>query len=496
MLKSPLLSAVSMLVTLLSCTSVAKAAEGTIAPDMALSFALPSVEQATKVDTVGINVAASLLNEQISEEQSQSDVAADLPSDEMTGELMRVAEPLPPISDNTASKDIKNSTAIVRFEDATLGTKSIGQDTGVQFLKDTIEMPTQQPIQQKEEQSAERPAATATEEENILSSSPIEADANLRYGSSADDWIFEGGSGSLVAHTVGSAEGTRQWDGGRTWAYYGHKDPGNGVWNLGTFSYQHEATSPEDADEKQIKRLKAQGFELEEQAIQQGMKLTLIEKLNGLDLANQAPLAALGRGGYVEQLAQAHRLQLQGEAAIAWARTQAYMDPDTKLWDAPGLGNNVYSISQDQERRMSAIGKALAAYRQANEASLTLADLRGISPEKSEPEKLEPDEYSSDDLASGNIASDSLTEAFRLSDRPTNPTNAAKSVSQKSAVDTSSLDSAAEINFTLPPPAQTGSGVLAATVPAAVEEVPVNSSDTAQANETQADKIVQTKQGK
>ena len=177
-----------------------------------------------------------------------------------------------------------------------------------------------------------------------------------------DDWIFEGGSDSLVARTVGSAEGTRRWDGGKTMAYYGHVDPGNGVWNLGTFSYQHEASSPEDADDKQLRRLQRQERQLKEKAAQWEVPLSIEVRLNGLDLANQAPLAALDKGGYIERLAEAYRAGKSGEQAIAWARTQSYFDPDKQAWDAPGLGNNRYSIRRDQERRMAAIDKALRAF--------------------------------------------------------------------------------------------------------------------------------------
>ena len=65
--------------------------------------------------------------------------------------------------------------------------------------------------------------------------------------------FFEGGGDSLVAKSVGSAEGTRTPSGGYTRAYYGHVDPGNGVWNLGSYSYQHGAVSPQEADKSKRK---------------------------------------------------------------------------------------------------------------------------------------------------------------------------------------------------------------------------------------------------
>ncbi|MEM8806624.1 MAG: hypothetical protein AAGF01_11410 [Cyanobacteria bacterium P01_G01_bin.38] len=174
--------------------------------------------------------------------------------------------------------------------------------------------------------------------------------------------IFEGGSDSLVARIVGSAEGTRTADGERTTAYYGHVDPGNGVWNLGTFSYQHGANSPEEADIKQLARLQRQGNTLEQKATLNGIQMSLLEKLNGLDLANQSPRAALERGGYIERLAEARQQGLDGADAILWARTHAYMDPDTQRWNAPGLGNTHQSITRDQDRRLRAINRALDGY--------------------------------------------------------------------------------------------------------------------------------------
>ena len=75
-------------------------------------------------------------------------------------------------------------------------------------------------------------------------------------------------------------------------AYYGHVDPGNHKWNLGSFSYQHGAKSPAEADAKQLKRLYKQALTLRQQASQCQVNLSLAEELNGIDLANQAPLAA------------------------------------------------------------------------------------------------------------------------------------------------------------------------------------------------------------
>ena len=203
------------------------------------------------------------------------------------------------------------------------------------------------------------------------------------------DALFTGDSDSLVARTVGSAEGTRSVDGSKNPAYYGHTDPGNGVWNLGSFSYQHGATSPEEADAKQLARLRQQAETMLEKAAAQGMNLTLEEKLNGIDLANQAPKAVLDKQGYIDWLAEAHGKGMSGADAILWARVQSFIDPYTQTWNAPGLGNTEESISHDQNRRMLAIAKALATYLQemangspANSATNNQVSDRSLSEEE------------------------------------------------------------------------------------------------------------------
>lgn len=180
----------------------------------------------------------------------------------------------------------------------------------------------------------------------------------------APDELFDGGSNSLVAKAVGSAEGTRTPDGGKTWAYYGHTDPGNGVWNMGSFSYQHGANSPDDADRRQLARLRGQYEVIEQSARSVGLRLGLEEQLNGIDLANQAPLAALEQGGYIDRLREAYAQGLRGSEAVLQARTYSYINPRTNQWDAPGLGNNLNSISRDQARRQSAISDAIQTHQQ------------------------------------------------------------------------------------------------------------------------------------
>ncbi|MGD1863475.1 MAG: hypothetical protein ACFB0D_02865 [Phormidesmis sp.] len=371
MLKSPYLFAISILVTLIHWTGVAKAQD----VNMGLSFELPPVQ------------AQALTPPVIPARPARIEIAA--------SELAYQGKNLPPIAasleieeNDTEENDTVENEAIL-FERGSAIAFSKDQLSAEALPVKTVDLDAIEQAEPEADNIALTFAANTVSIETNTTPQSTDA-AALPVGEAVafspadhslglDDWIFENGTHSLVAHTVGSAEGTRQANGQRTQAYYGHTDPGNGVWNLGTFSYQHEANSPEEADKKQLQRLKRQGLELEEQATQLGMQLSLEEKLNGLDLANQAPLAALDRGGYIERLAQAKRLQMKGDEAILWARTHAYIDPNTRRWNAPGLGNNVHSISDDQDRRISAIASALRAYSPKNLNIASLAHLEQIS---------------------------------------------------------------------------------------------------------------------
>jgi hypothetical protein len=187
--------------------------------------------------------------------------------------------------------------------------------------------------------------------------------------------LFSGDSDSLVARTVGHAEGTRNPDGSKTAAYHGHVDPGNGVWNLGSFSFQHcnepayACSTPDAADAHQLRRLQTQTQHLEVRSAALQLPLTVEEALNGIDLTNQAPLAVLSQPGYPEYLSQAKQRGLRGQDAILEARVWSYWNPATGTWDAPGLGNQEESIRHDQQRRMLAIARVLTTPRPATPSS-------------------------------------------------------------------------------------------------------------------------------
>lgn len=211
-----------------------------------------------------------------------------------------------------------------------------------------------------------------------------QGEAIIMKGLPADWW--EKGSDSPIAIAIGMAEGTRTLDGGKTAAYYWHEDPGNGVNNFGTFSYQHlppdktqeverqsglmakrevaqEQGLAELSDRLQLKRLQTFSLELQQQAQQKGIELSTLELLNGLDLANQSEEAALATWGYIDRLVQMRDL-LPGQIdeQIKEARAWSYWSPERDAWDAPGLGNSYENIRRDQSRRFAAVRQVLQAY--------------------------------------------------------------------------------------------------------------------------------------
>ncbi|MGB7085369.1 MAG: hypothetical protein WBD47_07440 [Phormidesmis sp.] len=152
-------------------------------------------------------------------------------------------------------------------------------------------------------------------------------------------------SDAEIVCAIGAAEGTRNADCWPNQHYSGHIDPGNGVTNLGTFSYQHGASSPAAADKKQLLRLRRAEKEIQAQAqVKWGQPLSKPAIAAALDLWNQSPQAA---DDFVAHLPS----PAPNTAQIVWARSQSYVDPATGQLDAPGLGNDPSKVKVDQSRR-------------------------------------------------------------------------------------------------------------------------------------------------
>lgn len=195
---------------------------------------------------------------------------------------------------------------------------------------------------------------------------PTDPDQLIELWSKGDD-IEQ----TLVAIFVGSAEGTRTIDGGKTSLYESHIDPGNGVKNRGSFSYQfgnEENLTPQESSKRQFAKIKGHMETVKRKAAQYGITLTPWEWANAIDLANQAPLCITEDGGYVERLVEAHQKAKENGwneyQIVLYARLWSYYDARKGGFDANGLRayddiSKEESVRRDQDRRMSMMKKAL-----------------------------------------------------------------------------------------------------------------------------------------
>ncbi|MDP3235654.1 MAG: peptidoglycan-binding protein [Myxococcales bacterium] len=166
---------------------------------------------------------------------------------------------------------------------------------------------------------------------------------------------------SALSVAIGNAEGTRTVSGGRTAAFAGHIDPGNGAQNAGTFSYQVKqggAGSPAEADQVQLARFRAVQPQYEAAARNAGLdpKDPLLAAAF-FDSWNQSPAMATEKNGFLDQLPRLAREGVTLEN-VTNARVRSWYEPNGRL-NAPGLGNTEASVRADQSRRMNAIADVL-----------------------------------------------------------------------------------------------------------------------------------------
>ena len=159
--------------------------------------------------------------------------------------------------------------------------------------------------------------------------------------------LLDGGSTSLVAIAVGTAEGTRSPDGGFLKAWWGHTDPGNGAYNIGSFSWQHGG-EPGKADLAQLDKFRLSLLPI---FLRKGLSSPLHFVL-ACDVFTQSELACMAHDGFLDQL-------LLNASNLLECRVRAYFDPDTGRLDAPGFQNNIDRLRADQKRRTEAVLLAL-----------------------------------------------------------------------------------------------------------------------------------------
>jgi hypothetical protein len=170
--------------------------------------------------------------------------------------------------------------------------------------------------------------------------------------------MLDGGVDSAVAICVGTSEGTRTPDGRKTAAWNGHVDPGNGAQNQGSFSYQHSAASPKEADLQQIKKFKDVLLPKFLRILPR-LKTRTDGEIKRLflcvcDCFTQSEAACTAKGGFLDQIS-ANGNYPPTIDRVTDCRVDSYYDPTTERLDAPGFGNSIERLYNDQHRRTEAV---------------------------------------------------------------------------------------------------------------------------------------------
>lgn len=156
---------------------------------------------------------------------------------------------------------------------------------------------------------------------------------------------------------IGYAEGNLTIDGKPTQSYYGHIDVGNGKFNLGAFSYQGNAKTPEQADEIwEAQLIRVLTKPLSKLLTGMNKECHTYVVLNVCDLYTQAPLAVVDRGGLLDQLTGVAYVT---DESIVDYRVLSFYDPVTKKLMAAGFGNDPNRLRRDQVRRVKCIREYL-----------------------------------------------------------------------------------------------------------------------------------------
>lgn len=149
---------------------------------------------------------------------------------------------------------------------------------------------------------------------------------------------------------IGINEGTRTPNGGYTKAYYGHRDPGNGAWNVGTVSGQ-QGGSPQTSDQRWAGILTQTSASVAPILARVGLSRASagFQRIlfNVLDLRVQAPAAV---PDFIKRLPQVINQGVTIEA-IAKARADSFINPATGRLEAGGFGNNYQRLLADQRSR-------------------------------------------------------------------------------------------------------------------------------------------------
>ena len=152
---------------------------------------------------------------------------------------------------------------------------------------------------------------------------------------------------------IGIAEGTRTINGGYTAAYKGHRDPGDGHLNRGTFSGGRNMgnATPQQVDRHWMRELSARSARIAPVMARAGLRPGTVGynrfMFNYLDLSVQAPRAADTFAAKISTV-KAGDWSIE---IIAKARADSFYSPVTGRLEASGFGNNYSRLLSDQRSR-------------------------------------------------------------------------------------------------------------------------------------------------
>ncbi len=149
----------------------------------------------------------------------------------------------------------------------------------------------------------------------------------------------------VLTRAIGRAEGTRDAHGKPTPAYYGHTDPGwqGRCQNQGSFSYQHCAASPEEADQSWLATLREAEQDINAQAQAKfGQPLSQAAMVAALDGYTQSPDAGKRFVGHLPTADPSPQ-------EIITARTDA-LEASRRAKGGPPM-----NVPRDQKRRVDAL---------------------------------------------------------------------------------------------------------------------------------------------
>ncbi|MCP9839000.1 DUF4231 domain-containing protein [Cyanobium sp. N.Huapi 1H5] len=171
-------------------------------------------------------------------------------------------------------------------------------------------------------------------------------------------------SNELVAIAVGYSEGNRTLNGGKNTSFSGHIDPGNKQRNVGSFSSQvhlHKISNPEEADALWLTKLRNNLLpKYKQAALDADLDPNLAFLwLSACDLYVQSPAAVNEKAGLLDRFSTDINKGRLSFDAMVQARVSSYFEPNSGKLNAPGFGNNLARLKNDQIRRSRAIELAI-----------------------------------------------------------------------------------------------------------------------------------------